>query len=368
MLPGTGRDLRAPRYSVMQLSGSVVLVTGGSSGVGAATVREMAAAGARVLIAGRDRARLRALAAETGGVALEADLAAPGGPATLADAALIAAAALRTSTLSGIANCAPARAGDTPIYHGAAPATGRSPDSQADLLVSRIGVARHGGPPSARAPLRIPANIASVAIAAAALADPAVTSGDALISGAHHCGLLAASAGIDVLVNNAGLGHLSALEEMSEEKVARLIAVNLTAPIELTRLLVPGMAARGRGCVLFVASIAGETGVRREAVYSAAKSGLACFAESLRYELIDHGIGISVIVPGPIDTPFFDRRGSKYERNWPTPISAQRVAHAIVTAAEREQAVVFVPRWMRFPAWLRGAAPWLFRLLARRFG
>src|SRR5450755_2875410 len=75
----------------MRLSGAVALVTGGSSGIGAATARALAAAGARPLIAGRDPARLRAVAAQTGGTALQADLADPGGPARLAESALAAA-------------------------------------------------------------------------------------------------------------------------------------------------------------------------------------------------------------------------------------------------------------------------------------
>jgi NAD(P)-dependent dehydrogenase (short-subunit alcohol dehydrogenase family) len=75
----------------MRLDGAVALVTGGSSGIGAAAARALAAAGARPLIAGRDPARLQAVARETGGLALAADLAAADGPAELAGAALDAA-------------------------------------------------------------------------------------------------------------------------------------------------------------------------------------------------------------------------------------------------------------------------------------
>src|SRR6266581_3279314 len=223
----------------MRLDGAVALVTGGSSGIGAAAARALAAAGARPLIAGRDPARLQAVAQETGGLALAADLAAADGPAELAEAA---------------------------------------------------------------------------------------------------------------------------------RQAASLIAVDLTAPIQLTRLLVPGMVARGHGHVVFVSSIAGATGVRGEAVYSAVKAGLGCFAESIAYELAGRGVGVSVIVPGVIDTPFFERRGRPYDRRRPAPLPPQRVARALVGAVERNQSVVFVPRWMRFPAWLHGALPGTFRRLAARFG
>ena len=135
-----------------------------------------------------------------------------------------------------------------------------------------------------------------------------------------------------------------------------------------TRLLMPGMVERGRGRVVFVSSIAGATAVRGEAVYSATKAGLGYFAESLTYELNGHGVGVSVVVPGVIDTPFFEKRGRAYGRKRPGPLPAHRVAEAIVAALERDRAVVYVPRWMRVPAWLHGAAPGIFRALAARFG
>ena len=263
----------------MRLTGTVALITGGSSGIGAATARALAGAGSRLLIAGRDPQRLQAIAGQTGGIALTCDLAAPDGPASLAAAAQRAAAAL-------------------------SPAPGA------------------GGAP----------------------------------------------AGIDILVNNAGVGWAGPIREISAGKIAELVAVNLTAPMQLTRLLAPGMIARGRGRVVFVSSIAAATGVRGEAVYSATKAGLGLFAESLSYELDGHDVRVSVIVPGVIDTPFFDRRGRPYGRKRPGPQPPERVARAIVSCLERDRGVSYVPRWMRLPAWLHGAAPGTFRALAARFG
>jgi short-subunit dehydrogenase len=175
-------------------------------------------------------------------------------------------------------------------------------------------------------------------------------------------------AGVDILVNNAGLGWAGPIGDITAEKVAELVAVNLTAPIQLTRLLVPGMVARGRGRVVFVSSIAAATGVRGEAVYSATKAGLVSFAESLAYELDGHDVRVSVIVPGVIDTPFFDRRGRPYGRKRPGPQPPERVARAIVACLEHDRCISYVPRWMRLPAWLHGAAPGTFRALATRFG
>src|SRR5690348_10139311 len=255
----------------MRLDGAVALVTGASSGIGAATAAALATAGASLLLSGRDEARLAEVAARTGGIPLGGDLAVPGGAAALAEQALAAAPA-------------------------------------------------------------------------------------------------AARGGVDILVNNAGLGWAGPLGAIPAAKVAELATVNLAAPVELTRLLVPGMAERGRGRVVFVSSIAGVTGVRGEAVYAATKAGLATFAESLAYEVRDDGIRVSVVVPGVIDTPFFGRRGRPYGRKRPAPIPAERVAAAIVSALKHDRAAVYVPRWLRLPAWIHGAAPGTFRALAARFG
>ena len=165
---------------------------------------------------------------------------------------------------------------------------------------------------------------------------------------------------VDVLVNNAGIGET--------DDVQRLVAVNLVAPILLTRALLPGMLERGRGHVVNVASIAGFVGPRGEAVYAATKGGLIAFSESLRYELRGTGVGVTLVAPGVIATEFFERRGTPYARRWPRPIAAERVAEAIADAIERGRDEVFVPSWLGAVARFRGLAPGLFRLLAARFG
>lgn len=189
-----------------------------------------------------------------------------------------------------------------------------------------------------------------------------------ITSRTDRAGLVGRAGAVDVLVNNAGRGYAGEFATMPPAAIEKLISVDLTAQLELTRAVLPGMVERGRGHIVFVTSIAGATGVRGEAVYSAAKAALATFADSLRQETVRAGIRVSVVVPGVVDTPFFERRGARYDRARPRPIPAERVADAIARAIVRERAEVFVPAWMRLPARVKGCVPAFYRAMAGRFG
>jgi short-subunit dehydrogenase len=173
---------------------------------------------------------------------------------------------------------------------------------------------------------------------------------------------------VDVLVNAAGVGLSGSLAVVDLAAVERLLAINVTAPIELTCALLPGMLERSRGHVVNIGSVVSHVGRSREAVYAASKAALALFSESLRYELRGTGVSASLISPGAVDTPFFERRGAPYDRRWPTPISAERVADAVVTAIRRDRAEIVVPAWLGITSRIRGLSPGLFRRLVARFG
>jgi len=173
---------------------------------------------------------------------------------------------------------------------------------------------------------------------------------------------------IDILINNAGVGWAGSFANMDPAVARDMIAVNVDSPVRLTRALLPPMLERGSGAIVNVASIAGHVGVRNEAVYSATKAALIAFSEGLRYEVSRGGIRVLVVSPGAVATAFFDRRGEPYRRGFPRPISPDRVAQALVWGLRRDRSQVFVPRWLAFPAWLRGAWPSLYRAGAGRFG
>ena len=171
---------------------------------------------------------------------------------------------------------------------------------------------------------------------------------------------------VDLLVNVAGYGRYEALETIDHAATLEMLALNLAAPIRLTAAFAPGMARRGRGHVVNVASIAGSLGVAREAVYSATKGGLIAFSESVRYELAASGVGVTVVVPAAVDTSFFARSGHAYARRFPRPVAPARVAAALIRGVEQNTPEVFVPRWMVVPVRLHGGLPGAFRLLAAR--
>lgn len=178
---------------------------------------------------------------------------------------------------------------------------------------------------------------------------------------------VAAQGRVDVLVNAAGEGLYGPVAELDPSDLERVVAVNLTAPILLTTALLEGMLERRAGHVVHVGSIAGHVGHRDEATYAATKAALTVFSESLRAELAGTGVAVTLITPGVVDTPFFERRGAAYDRRWPRPIPADRVAARIVDALSSRPAEVIVPGWLSVPVRLRGALPGLYRSLAQRF-
>lgn len=103
---------------------------------------------------------------------------------------------------------------------------------------------------------------------------------------------------IDVLINNAGLETEGTYVELSWKEIQENIEVNLTAPLALTRLILPGMLQRKSGNIVNISSIAAKSGAPYAAVYSGTKAGLAEWSRALRLELSGTGVHFSTIFPG----------------------------------------------------------------------
>lgn len=250
----------------MRLHGTIALVTGSSSGLGAGIARDLTAHGVRVVVHGRDAERTRAVAEQLGTHHVIADLADPAQHRSLVDEA-------------------------TAAY-------GR----------------------------------------------------------------------LDLVVHNAGIGWQGAFDRMPPERIPELVAANLTAPIALTRAVLPQLLTRGRGHLCFVTSIAGRTGVAGEAVYAATKAALDAFADSLRLEATGTGVEVSTFVPAVVDTDFFTHRGTPYARQRPRPKDVETVARQVVSLIDSGSPERFADPALRVAPVVRSAWPAAYQRLAQRWG
>jgi short-subunit dehydrogenase len=150
---------------------------------------------------------------------------------------------------------------------------------------------------------------------------------------------------IDILVNNAGIERVRRFEEAAEADFTDTLAINLEAPILLTRAVVPGMLARKRGHVVNIASGAGKVGVPYGTSYCASKHGLVGFTNALRAEYHASPVGFSVVCPGFVtDAGMYDRwenRGIKAPKLAGTS-SPEKVASVTVSCIEKNRAEVLV--------------------------
>jgi 3-oxoacyl-[acyl-carrier protein] reductase len=108
---------------------------------------------------------------------------------------------------------------------------------------------------------------------------------------------------VDILINNAGWGKRAPVVRVKVEDLDQTLRVNLRAPMLLAKHLVPAMIEKRDGAVINISSVSGKSGEVNGAAYSASKFGLIGFTQSLYEEVREHGIKVSVILPGFVDTP-----------------------------------------------------------------
>ena len=110
---------------------------------------------------------------------------------------------------------------------------------------------------------------------------------------------------IDVLVNNAGLAlGIDKEYEGTEENYDTMIDTNITALLMITRLIVPGMVARGKGHIINIGSVAGDAAYPGGSVYCATKAAVKVLSDGLRMDLVDTPLRVTNIKPGLVETNF----------------------------------------------------------------
>jgi len=240
----------------MQLNQARILLTGASGGLGRDLARELAGAGAAVLLAGRDAVRLAAIKAELG--------------------------------------------------------------AHADSVVADLTTAQ---------------GIAAANAAARAF-------------------------GVNVLINNAGVGAFGLFDQQAWPTVEQVLATNLEAPLRLTQALLPWLKAQPTAAVVNVGSMFGSLPYPGFAAYSAAKAGLRGFSQALRRELADTPVAVIHIAPRVIDTPLNTEAVNQLNRALKNNSdSSQAVARQIVAAMRHGKGEHHFGFPERLFAWLNGFAP-----------
>jgi short-subunit dehydrogenase len=174
---------------------------------------------------------------------------------------------------------------------------------------------------------------------------------------------------VDALVANAALPASGSVEDFTHEQIDRAIDVNLRAPIQLTRALLPGMLERGRGHLLYVSSLSGKVASIRSCIYSATKFGLRGFASGVREDLHGTDVGVTVVFPSFIgDVGMYAETGVTLPRGVAL-ISAEQVASAVVRGIEEGRDEIDVaPLSLRAGVVVSSLAPRMTARLQRRLG
>jgi NAD(P)-dependent dehydrogenase (short-subunit alcohol dehydrogenase family) len=138
---------------------------------------------------------------------------------------------------------------------------------------------------------------------------------------------------IDVVVHSAGVGYWELVGDMSEEHWDETFAANLKSAFVLTRAVLPAMRRQQDGQIIYVGSRIALEPIPRYAAYAASKAGLRAFAEVVARETQGHGIRVTTVVPGLVDTTFSDAPYGRPRSERPSPhlmLSADEVAAQIL--------------------------------------
>ncbi|MDD2933924.1 MAG: SDR family oxidoreductase [Methylotenera sp.] len=163
---------------------------------------------------------------------------------------------------------------------------------------------------------------------------------------------------VDILINNAAILDFIQFEDQTPERIAQMIHINVTAPVQLARALLPHFKAGNQGHYVMMGSIFGSIGFPYYATYCATKFAVHGFSQALRRELVDTNIGVTYIAPRGVNTQMNDAATlamlAKTGGNLDEP---EKVAAIVVNALENEKQEVFIGQPESFFAWLNGVLP-----------
>jgi short-subunit dehydrogenase len=172
--------------------------------------------------------------------------------------------------------------------------------------------------------------------------------------------------GVDVLINNAGLGDMALYDQCEWERITRMNRVNVDALMLLTHRLLPPMVAKGSGGILNVSSGFGMTPMPVMSTYVATKHYVTAFTESLRMEMAGTGVIVSQVCPGPVATEFEQVAGNPFDMSTPKAITLtpEACARAALAGFRRRKALI-VPGFVMGVVMAMGRMTprWVFRAM-----
>ncbi|MGN7976574.1 SDR family oxidoreductase [Microbacterium sp. 22195] len=162
-----------------------------------------------------------------------------------------------------------------------------------------------------------------------------------LADGAQIAGITGEIERLDVLVHSAGVLHMGSTEDLDPAQWRESLEVNVLAPVELTRVLLPALR-RASGQVILINSGLGHRSIAGSGAYSASKFALRAFADALRQEEAENGVRVTSIHPGRVATPMQEQlrawEGLPYDGDaW---IRPEQVADAVLTAVNLDRNAV----------------------------
>ncbi|MCA9067415.1 MAG: SDR family oxidoreductase [Planctomycetaceae bacterium] len=174
---------------------------------------------------------------------------------------------------------------------------------------------------------------------------------------------------VDILINNAGVAFYGPTHKMTAEQWDWLLSINLHAPIQLTRELLPMMMERPEAHILNVCSIAGLVAGGRFAAYHVSKFGMVGFSEALRAEYGRKGLGVTALCPGPVRTKLYkSAQSGRDSKPVPEPprwicTTEEAVAKKAIKAIRKNQRMVLLTPLAHVLYQTKRFAPWFLDLL-----
>lgn len=173
-----------------------------------------------------------------------------------------------------------------------------------------------------------------------------------------------------IVIFSAGVGSFSYACEATDAEIEHTMTVNVMAPMQLTRRLLPRMMAQNEGKLIYIGSQAGKVATPKASVYAASKHALIGYTNALRMELAEYNISVTTIHPGPIDTPFLDLADETGDYRTSVGrhlLSVEKVVGAIYSAIEKPIREINLPWYMGITSKMYAIMPRFIERVGRNF-